>query len=314
MKMVLLLYLLVGVKVNRNPLVSVVVLTRNTEKQISRCINSILNSSYKHYEVIAVDSASTDRICDLISEKFPQVKLVKCKKDLLASGARNLGASFAKGEYVLFVDSDNVIDKDMILHLVKVAIENEIAGILGPKMYYLENPKMIWYAGADINLITSKTNYIGINTIDNGQFNEVKEVGHLPNVFMIKKKVFEKISGFDTENFPIHYEESDLAERIKKEGYKVLFVPHAITYHDTPLKIKQGKGKGLALNTRERAYYNFRNRILFMKKYGKNYLLFVLAFLPFFVSLYLLIALKIKRHDLLKSIILGVKDGLLREF
>jgi len=297
----------------RKPLVSVVVLTWNREKQVLRCIKSILNSSYKNYELIVVDNASTDRTCDLISKNFPQVKLIKSKKNLLASGGRNLGASFAKGEYILFVDSDNVVDKDMISQLIKVAIKNKMVGLLGPKMYFLENKRMIWYAGANINFITSKTDYVGINTIDDGQFNEVKEVGHIPNVFMIKKRLFERIKGFDVDNFPIHYEESDLAERVKKAGYKVLFVPHAITYHDIPQKREQRNGRGLALGNKERTYYNFRNRILFMKKYGKNYLLFALFFLPLFTLWYLLILFKIKRKDLIKSMFLGLKEGILKK-
>ena len=290
--------------------ISVIIVTWNRVERVVKCIKSVLSSSYANYEIVVVDNGSTDNTYNYISKKFPQINLIRSNKNLLASGGRNLGAANAKGKYLLFIDDDNIIDKKMIEELIGNIKAIPRAGLIGPKMYYLTSKKTIWYAGADINKLTSKTSYFGIYEKDKGQYSKVKQVGHIPNAFMIKRDIFNKIGKFDIKNFLMHYEEADLAERVRQRGYKVLLIPKAITYHDTPLKTKENKGAGLALNNAERAYYNLRNRVVFMKKYGINYPIFIVFFLPLFFFFYLATLIKIGRPDLIRQIFYGVKDGL----
>jgi len=296
----------------KKPIVSVVIVTWNRVGHLFKCIKSVLDSSYKDYEIIVVDNGSTDNTHSLTSKKFPHIKIIRSDINLLAGGGRNLGAANTNGKYLLFIDDDNVIDKDMIHFLVKKMQTTTDAGLLGPKMYYLASKKTIWYAGASINMLTSKTSYCGIYEQDKGQFDEIKQVGHIPNVFMINKDLFNRVGKFDVKNFPMHYEEADLSERVRRAGGKILFIPQAITYHNTPLKTKENYGIGLALNNTDRAYYNLRNRIIFMKKYGENYLVFVLFFLPLFLFYYLITLIRVKRFDLISQIFRGVKDGLVK--
>lgn len=293
--------------------ISVIVTTHNRCDMVIRCARSILKSTLSPVEIIVVDNASTDDTVARLKKEFgSKIKIIESKNNLLAGGGRNLGAKSAKGTYLLFVDSDNIIHPSMIENLANSAKEYPRAGLLGPLMHYYSDKKVVWWAGADIDPLTSKTTYHGIGKVDTGQFKGVFEVGHIPNVFMIPKKIFTVIKGFDTKNFPMHYEESDLAERVKSAGYKVYCVAGALTFHDTPMaKDKKGKDSGFALNDRTRAYFNIRNRIVFMKKYGKNNLLFTLVFLPFFSLLYIFLLLKIGRPELIKHLLFGIKDGLL---
>lgn len=292
--------------------ISVIVTSFNRKKMVSRCLRSIFASTFPVKEIIVVDNASTDGSADFLSKKFEsKIKIIRSSKNLLAGGGRNLGSKNAKGELLLFIDSDNVIDKNMVKNLVKTSIAYPCAGLIGPIMHYYSHKEIIWWAGSDINLWTSKTTYQGIGQKNKDKYYGTFEVGHIPNVFMISKKIFLESRGFDTNGFPMHYEESDLAERIKNLGYSALCNTEAISYHDTPMTQKSESGAGLALNDSKRAYYNFRNRIVFMKKYGKSYPLFVLLFLPFFTTVYLLLLFRIKRQDLIKYFLLGIKDGLI---
>lgn len=293
------------------PFVSVVIVTINRYELLLRCIDSVLLSNYKNFEVIVVDNNSSDNTPELIKKKYgSKIYLIGSKENLFAGGGRNLGATYARGDLLLFIDDDNVVDKNMISNLVNFMIHNPQAGIVGPKMYYQEDPLRIWYAGAVISLTTSKTKYVGINEIDKGQFNDDQETGHVPNVIMARKKPFAETDGFDTVHFPMHYEESDLAERIRKKGYQVYVVTSAITYHDTPVKTNNTKNKGLALNDEKRAYFNSKNRILFMKKYGMNYLLFVIIYLPIFIMLYIFLLVRVNQLRLIKPYLKGLVDGL----
>ncbi len=110
------------------PLISVIVPVYNVEKYLNECVDSILTQTYKNLEIILVDDGSKDnspRICDDYAAKYANVKAIH-KKNGGASTARNAGIDAAKGEYFMFVDSDDTIHKKMIEHMLNVIIENDV--------------------------------------------------------------------------------------------------------------------------------------------------------------------------------------------
>lgn len=103
------------------PLVSVVVPVFNVEDLLSRCIDSILEQSYSNLDIILVDDGSTDSsgdICDFYAGKDTRIRVAH-KKNGGPSAARNFAIKIAKGDYVLFVDSDDVIGANHIENLLK---------------------------------------------------------------------------------------------------------------------------------------------------------------------------------------------------
>ena len=104
-----------------NGLVSVVVPIYNVEKYLDRCINSIVNQTYKDLEIILVDDGSPDRcpeMCDLWGKKDKRIKVIH--KDNAGLGmARNTGIENARGEYICFFDSDDYVD----LQTIEVTLE-----------------------------------------------------------------------------------------------------------------------------------------------------------------------------------------------
>ena len=97
-------------------LVSVIVPCYNGEKDIERCLNSIVNQTYKKIEVIVVDDGSKDNSKELIKEyvnNYPNVNYYYKKNGGLSS-ARNFGLKKATGDYIAFVDSDDYIDLKML--------------------------------------------------------------------------------------------------------------------------------------------------------------------------------------------------------
>ena len=96
-------------------LISIIVPVYNVEKYIDKCINSIINQTYKNIEIIIVDDGSKDNsgiICDKLKEKDNRIKVIH-KENGGLSDARNSGLKIAKGEYIGFVDSDDYIKEDM---------------------------------------------------------------------------------------------------------------------------------------------------------------------------------------------------------
>ena len=113
--------------INANGKISVIVPVYNVEKWLNMCIDSILAQSYKNLEIILVNDGSTDKskdICDQYLKEDNRVKVF----DILNSGqsvARNIGLKEAKGDYILFIDSDDYIsDKAIIEKFINILDSN----------------------------------------------------------------------------------------------------------------------------------------------------------------------------------------------
>lgn len=102
-------------------MISVIIPVYNGEKTIKRCINSIINQTYSNLDIIIVNDGSSDNtqfICEEISNNYSFVKVIN-KENAGVSEARNTGIEFSKGEYIIFVDSDDIIEADMCETLLK---------------------------------------------------------------------------------------------------------------------------------------------------------------------------------------------------
>lgn len=107
-------------------LISIIVPVYNVETYLEKCVNSIINQTYKNLEVILIDDGSTDSsgiICDEIARKDSRIKVIH-KKNFGVSAARNLGLDNANGEYIGFVDSDDWIEPNMYELLYREIEEN----------------------------------------------------------------------------------------------------------------------------------------------------------------------------------------------
>jgi len=292
-------------------LVSVVITTRDRMNDVIKCISSLFLSTYPEHEIILVDNASNDNTVKEIKSRFSAVQVVKNTKNAGIAGGRNAGMKLAKGEYILFLDSDTIVDKDMIKEMVGAMKEDSKTGIIVPKIYFLEQPDLIWYAGATINLVTSQTKNIGVGEIDSGQYDRISETSHGPTAFLCRREVVDKIGGHD-EGYFMSYADMDFAVRAKKSGFKVLYVPSAKLWH----KISVGKNKNAIrdlLGTFPfRAYYFARNRIVFMKKQTSlgKFLIFSIFFSPLFMFVYITKIISYKEWRYLKMYLRGIKDGI----
>lgn len=107
------------------PLVSIIVPVYNAEKTIDRCVSSILNQSYKNFELILLNDGSTDQsglLCDVFAEKDSRVRVLH-KENSGVSDTRNQGIAMARGEYLQFADSDDWIAPDATGSFVRAAAD-----------------------------------------------------------------------------------------------------------------------------------------------------------------------------------------------
>ena len=117
-----------SVSFENNVLVSIIVPVYNVEKYLKDCLYSVLTQSYINIEVILIDDGSTDNsgaICNEYELIDNRIKVIHQENKGL-SCARNVGINMAKGEYIAFVDADDILNKNYILFLYKTCVDNEV--------------------------------------------------------------------------------------------------------------------------------------------------------------------------------------------
>ena len=151
----------------KNDLISIIVPVYNVEKYLEKCINSILNQTYKNIEIILIDDGSTDnsgKICDDFSLRFKNIFAFH-KINGGSSSARNYGIKKANGNYIMFVDSDDWIDNDMVEFLYNNLKENNCdISISGRYINYENGVQIISSARNEKFVFTPEQAVIALNS------------------------------------------------------------------------------------------------------------------------------------------------------
>ena len=234
--------------------VSIIIPHLKGKTNLSECIQSI--DKKKNYEIIIVDNSSSDNSINYVKNKFPEVNIIKSKYNRGYAGGCNLGAKYAKGEYLFFLNDDTILTKNTIEILLSILKENKQVASVQPKILNYFNKNYFDYAGASGGYI----DYLGypfargriFNEIeeDNNQYNDKKKIFWASGTaFMTKKLIFNKINKFDEKLFA-HMEEVDYHWKSILYGYDVYVEPKATIYHKGAQTLKYGSFKKTYLNHR----------------------------------------------------------------
>ena len=220
-------------------------------------------------------------------------QLILIKNDInygFAEG-NNIGMDYAlknlNPDYILLLNNDTVVDKDFLNILIKEGQKDSKIGLLGPKMYFYDNPNIIWCIGGKIDWKFARGLHVGINQEDKGQYNDKRVFDYINGAtLLIKREVIEEIGLLDKKFF-LYFEETDLALKASRKGYKSVYIPNAKIWH----KISKSGG---GIKNEIGLYYITRNRWIFMKKWAKrtDFFIFIIIqllgalVLPTFLSVY----------------------------
>lgn len=120
---------------------SVIIPVYNVENYLRECVDSIVNQTCQDFELILIDNGSTDssgKICDEYVAKYPNVRVKHLMPNIMASGARNEGQALAKGDYILFIDSDDYYIDNKVFEKLKEKTLNNPDVILFNHIDYYE--------------------------------------------------------------------------------------------------------------------------------------------------------------------------------
>lgn len=236
---------------------SIITINYNGLKDTCELIGSI--TFKEKMEMIVVDNASKEDEASVISERYPQVKVIRSQQNLGFAGGNNLGIKEAKGKYILLINNDTYFKEFNIEPLIEKLESSDKIGIVCPKLRFAWGSNPIQFAGyTPLTDVTIRNQAIGFGEEDNGQYNTAHPTPYAHGAAMlIKREALEKV-GLMPECYFLYYEEIDWSMMFTRAGFEIWYDPTCTVYH----KESQTTGQNSPL----RIYYITRNRLLLVKR------------------------------------------------
>jgi len=240
---------------------SIVIVTYNSQRHIRQCLDSILKQDFYSYEIIVINNASRDMTRGIIDEYKARVWIKDNDNNLGFPEGVNMGISMSKGEYVLTLNPDVVLENNFLSEVNdNINSLGSDVGMVGVKILKADSKKLIDSTGLVLSRFFRFFDR-GFGEKDIGQYDKnIDILGPCAAAAIYKRDMLNdvKIDGeyFD-KNFFYLIEDFDIALRARRKGWKCIYLPDAVCYH-------QRNGSKMA--HRYRQYYSFRNRYFLIMK------------------------------------------------
>lgn len=265
---------------------SVIIISFNTREITAKSIDSLvtsLQSSRISYEIIVVDNASTDGSLDMLHSK--PVRVLALPENLGFGKANNRGVAISQGKYILYLNSDVIIDHVDFADVLKYMDDNRDIGVLTVKVNLLKNGidpashrgfptlwrSFTYFSGLEKTLgrfSAFKKLFGGYHLLQH-DLQSVHEIDSPTGAFYLtRKEILDTVGGFD-EKFFMYGEDLDLSFRIKEAGYKIMYFPKYMVTH-----LKHASGLRQETNTirnKTKKHFYEAMRIFYDKHYARRY-------------------------------------------
>lgn len=296
---------------------SIIIVNYNVKFFLEQCLHSVYKAvANLDAEVFVVDNNSVDGSCLMLSEKFPDIILIRNKQNLGFSKANNQAIKRAKGEYILLLNPDTVVEEKTFEKAIQFMDITPDAGGLGVKMIDgkgvflpeskrgLPTPSVAFYKIFGLSRLFPKSKRFSKYHLGYLDKDKTHSVEILSGAFMMmRKEVLEKIGLLD-EDFFMYGEDIDLSYRIILVGYKNYYYPHTTIIHYKGESTKKGSINYV------RIFY--QAMIIFAKKHfaKKN-----AQFFSFFINIAIYFrAFLAIMHRIVKAVFLPLTDALILFF
>lgn len=251
---------------------SIIIVNYNVEFFLENCLNSVFKAlKTLDAEVIVVDNSSVDGSVEMVQQKFPKAKLIANQENLGFSKANNQAIRIAKGELILLLNPDTVVEENTFKVCCDFFDKTANAGGLGIKMVDgkgnflpeskrgLPTPSVAFYKIFGLSVLFPKSERFSKYHLGHLSKNENHEIEILSGAFMmIRKDILDKIGLLD-ENFFMYGEDIDLSYRIIKAGYK--------NYYLSDTSIIHYKGESTKKSSINYVFVFYRAMAIFAKKH-----------------------------------------------
>jgi len=237
-----------------NPFLSLIIVTYNSQDFIAECLRSVERARAKvkdmgrdegqEVETIVVDNASTDRTVEIVKQ-FGWVHLICNRKNLGFAAGINRGAREARGEWLLLLNPDCVVEENAFAELHKFVqtcdLQIAVIGLqlLNPDGTLQPSGRKFPKVWEFVLALLGFHRWAETRWFEGRDFTQVQEVDEVSGAALaIRRKVFEQVGGMD-ESFFLFFEELDLCRRVKNAGWKTVYLPSAKVKHHWGASVKR---------------------------------------------------------------------------
>jgi GT2 family glycosyltransferase len=247
------------------PELSVVLVNYNDLCHLKECLSSLTDTVEDiPFEVIVVDNQSTDGSLRWLREHAPQVRRIANAENLGFARANNQGIQESLGEYVLFLNTDTVLEPHAVAFLLEELRSNPTVGAVGPALLCGKKAFQVSF-GKKVSFfreIFQKTMLNPYYSFRLKKSAKKREVGWLSAAcFLTRKYILDEVGLFD-ESFFLYFEDIDLCVRIREKGYILRYLPEAKVFH-----WGGASTEGLRLFCR---YHYRKSQLYFYKKHNSK--------------------------------------------
>lgn len=226
----------VGTALTEEPLVSILIPTSDHIDDLDRCLKSIRESmSYKNVEILLLDNNSKDPATEEYYQTLDDenVQVIHLNTPWNYSRINNLGATYARGEFLLFLNNDTMVQTgDFVEQMLRFGLNPEI-GAVGAKLFYPD--ATIQHAGVTLGIRGAAGHaFLGRPGTENGYMNRLMLPQNVSAVtgacMLVRRAYFDEVGGF-TEELSVAFNDTDLCLKLRKKGYRNVFTPYAKLTH-----------------------------------------------------------------------------------
>jgi GT2 family glycosyltransferase len=244
--------------------IAIVILNWNGKNHLQLFLPSVIAYTPQEAEIIVADNASTDDSIAFLQKEFPQVKILRNPTNGGFAAGYNTALQHIKAEYYVLLNSDVEVTNGWIDAPIAAMEKDRQIAACQPKIKSFLNKAYFEHAGAAGGFI-DKYGYAFCRgrvfeqvEKDNGQYDDECEIFWATGACMfIRSAAFHQAGGFDPDFFA-HMEEIDLCWRLKRSGFKIIYIPTAEVYH-----LGGGTLNYLSPN---KTFLNFRNSLFLLLK------------------------------------------------
>jgi GT2 family glycosyltransferase len=218
---------------------AVIILTVDQREKTLACLGSLARILPNNARILVWDNGSVDGTAEAIRLNYPDVVVQHHRRNLGVASGRNRGARLAirlfEPTYLLFLDNDTIVTEGFVQELLKpfTADETGNVGQAQAKLRLMHEPDLLNDGGGcRVRFWLGTTIPVGYREIDRGQHDEIKPCVACGGAMMVRTDVFEQLDGFDPLFDPFGPEDLDFSLRLQKAGYRALYVPTAVAYHE----------------------------------------------------------------------------------
>jgi GT2 family glycosyltransferase len=247
--------------------VAVIILNWNGGEDILDCLTSVLSSTHTALEVVIVDNGSVDGSTDVIRERFPAVHLICNSENLGFARGSNQGMEWAVERgipYALLLNGDARLHPEAIGELLAAAYRDHDSVVTCPKMYLGEPEdkiKKLWFAYGTVKLWAGLFQNPAFNQIDSSFWSQERNMEYASGCCMLIPTYILGQTGMFDEAFFAYCEDVDLSLRIRRAGFRLLYVPTAHLWHGSRKPTKRTR-------TATHRYLSTRNNLWVVRKHG----------------------------------------------